>query len=174
MNRILLIEENAFIREALRQILQSRFPFLIIEEVYCYEDCINEMGDFKPDILFLGIRDYESSGLAELLKLRELFPAAVIILFTDYETDEYRRKGFLTGANYIISKDLWTGNEILNLMKTILLTGSGGKIPDLKEQDGEPDFLYRPIERRHRGRSNKKAEVEFLEKHPDRRKQKHA
>ena len=51
-----------------------------------------------------------------------MHPGVCIILVTDYNIDEYRKDAILRGASHIVSKELWTGNEITALIKTILMT----------------------------------------------------
>lgn len=169
MSRVLLIEKNAFIRDALRQILQARFPSLIIEEVPCKDDCLSETGDFKPDILILGILDRNTEGMRDLQRIREQYPATVIVLFTDYEIEEYRREAILKGANHIISKELWTGNEILALMKTILATKDSWDRTYADDKPVNEDILRRPIERRRRDKTGLARERDYLTRNPDRR-----
>lgn len=169
MNRILLVEKNTFIRDALRQILHGRFSSLIIKDVLCHEECLSEMQGFKPDILILGIEENNKKGLEGLRQIREQYPATVIVLFTDYEIEEYRKEAVLKGANHIISKELWTGNDILALMKTILATKDGWDRESVEDKVIEEEFLRRPIERRRRDRRGMAREKEYLAHHPERR-----
>jgi DNA-binding NarL/FixJ family response regulator len=101
-------------------LLQARFPSLIIKEVINHDDCLTTMEKFKPDILILGIADNGDIGLKNLQQVRTQFPTTVIVLFTSYEMEEYRKQAIMKGANHIISKELWTGHEILALMQTLL------------------------------------------------------
>ncbi|MDW7773921.1 MAG: response regulator [Desulfobulbaceae bacterium] len=165
MNRILLIEKNTFIREALREILHSRFPLLCIEEVSSYEEARSSAGDFNPDVLILGLTEYEGLEIGIIRKLREKYPAAAIVLFVDYDTEEYRKKAFLSGANHIISKELWTGREILALMKTILAAKEEGETG----RAGDPEEMNSLPERRRKDGTGLVREREYLSHFPDRR-----
>ena len=172
MSRLLLVEKNTFIRDSLRQILQARFPSLIIREVANDGTYLGAMEDFRPDILILGIEDSEDKGFKSLQHIRDRFPFTVIVLFTTYEVEEYRRDAILRGANHIISKELWTGNEILALVKTILATKESW---DRKYAE---DFIFdtaenlrRPLERRKKDRNRSIRERNYLAYNPDRRQQ---
>ncbi|MDX2433510.1 MAG: response regulator [Desulfobacterales bacterium] len=171
MSRLLIVEENIFIRESLRQILRARFPSLIIREVICNGDCLSSMGDFKPDILILGITDNGGNGLKSLEQIRKQYPSTVIILFTAYEVEEYRKAAVLRGANYLISKELWNGNEIVALINTIFTTRGSQLLILQGDPSVEEVFLEQPLERRRRGTRAKKFEREYLDHNPDRRNQ---
>ncbi|MDH3327615.1 MAG: response regulator [Desulfobulbaceae bacterium] len=169
MSRLLLVEKNIFIRDALREIVHCRFPSLIVKEVLCHENCLSEMGDFTPDVLILGATGNNRKDMEDLQKIRGSFPATVIVFFTAYENEEYRKEGILKGANHIISKELWTGNEILALIKTILATKESWDREYAQDKLIEEEFLHRPIERRRRDRGGRAKEREYLEQNPDRR-----
>ena len=169
LNKILLFERNTFFRNSLRKILQDRFPDVAIKEVSLFEECVSEMRDFKPDILFIGSDEQSSKGLKRLHQIRNSFPAANIIFFTEYDIDEYRKGAVMAGVNYVISKDLWTGSEILALVQTILKT----KNYQGKESTGDrlidEDVLRQPLERRRKDQRGIVKEKKFLAHNPDRR-----
>jgi len=171
VSRVLLVERNTFIRESLRQILQARFPSLIIREVICNGDCLSAMGEFRPDVLILGIADNDEEALQSIEQIREQFPSTVIVLFTDYEVEEYRKEAILRGANHIISKELWTGGEILALMKTILSTKDSWDRRYAEEILVDKETLQQPIERRQKDSRGLAREKEYLTENPDRRRE---
>lgn len=171
LNRILLCEKNEFFRAELLRIIQRRFPHVDIKWVLSGEECLAETIDYRPDILFLGVNIYAGRELELLDQLRGRHPGVNIILFTDYCIDEYRKEAILRGANHIISKELWTGNEILALIKTILSTKNK---PADKETGGaaiEEVLLKVPLERRRRDHRGKILERKYLVRHTDRRRQ---
>lgn len=171
MSRLLLVEKNTFIRESLSQILQARFPSLVVREGILNGDFLGSMGDFRPDILILGIADNDGNGLKSIEQIRKQYPSTVIILFTAYEVEEYRKAAVQRGANYIISKESWTGNEIVALINTILLT-MGRQLLILQEGPSvENIYLEQPLERRRKGTRAKIFEREYLAHNPDRRNQ---
>lgn len=153
----------------MREIVQNRFPSLIVKEVMCHENCLVEMGDFKPDVLIFGATGRNQKDMEDLQKIRGSFPATVIVLFTAYENEEYRKEGIMKGANHIISKELWTGNEILALIKTILATKESWDKEYAEDTLNEEEFLHRPVERRRIDRRGRAREREYLNHHPDRR-----
>ena len=170
MYKLLLCEKNAHFKEALLQIIQSRFPDIDIKWVLSSQECLTESKDFKPDILILGVNIYTGTNQLEILdRLRENHPEVHIILFTDYGIEEYRKEAILRGATHIISKETWTGNEILALMKTIL---ASNKKPNEKPAESsaiDENLLKHPLELRRRDPQGRVYEKEYLTYHPERR-----
>jgi len=169
LSRLLLIEKNSFIRDSLCHLLQARFPSLIIKEAVYYDDCLTSMEKFKPDIFILGIADNGDIGLKNLQQVRAQFPTTVIVLFTSYEMEEYRKQAIMNGANHIISKELWTGHEILALMRTILATKDIYDWEYTKDILVDKDTLARPLERRQKDNKGRAREKKYLAEKPDRR-----
>jgi DNA-binding NarL/FixJ family response regulator len=157
-------------RDTLHGILLGRFPDLVIKEVVTFEECLALLERFKPDIVMLNLTDHSGYDVHRLRQVREKDSAAIIMLLQDYDIDEYRKEAILNGANYIISKDLWTGNEILALLETIFSSSDEQGGAASAGTFGGQDFLNQPIERRDKGRSGKKVEKEFLANNKDRRK----
>ena len=171
MKRILLCEKNIYFKEALLQIIKSRFSEVNIKSVVSGEDCVTETKVFRPDILILGTNIYTSINELDILQnIREKHPDVNIILFTDYTIEEYRKEAILRGATHIISKETWTGNEILALMKTILASHQKPVHKEAENSGLENRLLKRPLEQRRKDQKGKAIEQEYLDHHPDRRK----
>jgi len=170
MSKILICEKNEFFRDSLKQIIQTRFPQVDVRLVLNFDDCLVQVYDFKPDILILGINSYTGHGLDKLDRIRRVSPGLNVILFTDYDIDEYRKEAIMRGANHIITKEFWTGGEILALLRTILLTTSASMVNFNPENTGEENkSLKRPLERRRKDSRGRATEQEYLAQHPDRR-----
>jgi DNA-binding NarL/FixJ family response regulator len=157
-------------RDTLRGILLGRFSDLVIKEVVTFAECLALLDGFKPDIVMLNLTDHSGYDVHRLRQVREKDSSTIIMLLLDYDIDEYRKEAILHGANYIISKDLWTGNEILALLETIFSSSDEQSSVVSKETFGGQDFLNHPTERRNKSRSGNKVEKEFLTNNKDRRK----
>lgn len=169
MNKILLYERNTFVKDALRDILQGRFPDIVIKEEITFEECENELKAFEPDILFIGSAEQNTNRFEQFHRIRSASPGTAIILFTEYDINEYRKMAIMEGANYVISKEWWTGGEILALVNTILTMKNFQKSVNTEDKLIDDEILKQPIERRRIdwiGRSNEK---DYLAHNPDRR-----
>jgi DNA-binding NarL/FixJ family response regulator len=171
LKKILLCEKNKYFKDALLQIIQPRFPDVKIRWIVSGEECVAESNQYKPDILILGTNIYSSTNELDILQhIRENHPTVNIILFTDYTIEEYRKEAILRGATHIISKETWSGNEILALMKTILASNQKQNSKKADENSTlDRRHLDNPLEMRRKNQKGKAIEQEYLENHPDRR-----
>jgi DNA-binding NarL/FixJ family response regulator len=122
MSSILIYEKDGFISKELIQIIQNSFSQVDIKAVLSCEECLAELRDSTPNILMLGSNIADCNGFDLIGQTRKMHPGVCIILITDYNIDEYRKDAILKGASHVISKELWTGKEIVALIKTILTT----------------------------------------------------
>ena len=119
MNRILIIENNATFRNTLKNFLQSRFPTVALEGVQNGEEALQKATYFCPDIIFMDTKlSTEATAIGE--KMKNMFPEVTIVLFTDYDPNEYRGGAKESGANYILQKGASTAEEIEGLVDSIL------------------------------------------------------
>jgi DNA-binding NarL/FixJ family response regulator len=119
MNRILIIENNVAFRNTLKNFLQSRFPAMAFEEAQNGEEALQKATYFCPDIIFMDIKlPMEAAAINE--KLKNIFPEVTIVLFTNYDPNEYRGATEESGADYILQKGTSTAEEIVGLVDSIL------------------------------------------------------
>lgn len=170
MNKILLFEKNEFFRESLRRIIECRFPDAAVKFVLTRKDCLTLISTFIPDVLLLGLKSYSGIELSLVDQIHQQHPSVSILLLTDYNIDEYRKEAILKGASHIIPRELWTGNEILALIGTILTAKESLTHILAEGQSARENFLEQPIERRKRDANGRNREREFLAYNPDRRK----
>jgi len=120
MGKIILLEKDNSINNQLTRIIEDRLSHVKIKLVSNCDECLTEMQVSTPDILMMGANVSDCNCLDMIARFRKMYPGITIILITDYNIDEYRKGAILQGANHVISRDLWTGTEILALINTIL------------------------------------------------------
>lgn len=99
--KILIVDDEKFVREELRYVLEIIGECEQIEEASDAEELFMKMKDFKPDVIFLDIELPGESGLIVARKLLEQEDAPAIILATAYE--KYAVIGFeLNVTDYIL------------------------------------------------------------------------
>lgn len=119
---LLLVEDNAGFRQMLRKILQSRFPSFQISEAENAEAALDVIRQQKPDLIFMDVRLPGRSGIYLTEQIKRQHPAIVIIMLTHADTSEYRAAALESGANYFLSKEKTSAEDILELLARI----SGG------------------------------------------------
>ncbi len=135
MNRLLLIDSNTFFRQALRDILSFKFPFLIIEEAESGWEGRQKVTQFRPQLVFMDIQFPEEDGFQLACKIQAENPAIIVAIFTSYDLEEYRTAALQAGINQVIPKNIWSGQGILALVEA-LLSGPTKKQPDPHRQAG--------------------------------------
>jgi len=118
--RTLIVEDNATFRQSFKGILCTGFPLMVIEEAADAKEALQKVNTFRPDLIFMDIKLPGESGLKLTEKIRANDSSVIIIILTSYDLPEYRQAAQQYGANYFISKDSSSREEILELVECIL------------------------------------------------------
>ncbi len=105
MFRTLLVEDSRSFRSATREMLQSNFPSMGIEEAESGGQALQKLGFLEPDLVFMDIKlpDVNGVGLTKDIKLGHA--GVVVVILSSYDLPEYRQAAFRAGADCFISKD---------------------------------------------------------------------
>ncbi len=105
MLKILIVDDNAFFREMLRECLVSHNPSLIVLDAKDGDEALQMISACLPDLIFMDVRLPKINGfeLTDLVK-RE-YPGVKVVILTSYDMPEYRDAAFQCKADHYISKD---------------------------------------------------------------------
>ena len=120
MVKALIIEDNDFFRETLRDLLCSEFPCVTFEEAGNGDEALQKIEVLRPELILMDIKLSGESGLEITKKVRQSFFEAIIIILTNYDLPEYRDAALLHGANYFLSKGSSTTDEIIRLVDSVI------------------------------------------------------
>lgn len=118
--KTLIVEDNDNFRQALWDLLQTKFPFMILAEATNGQEVLAKVASFQPDIVFLDIRLPGENGLSLTPKIKKLFPALKLIILTAHDLPEYREAAYQKGADYFLPKGTTHNTEIINLIENII------------------------------------------------------
>lgn len=97
MNRAVIAEDEALLRDALRRLLQAAWPELdVIADCENGADALDAIATQQPDVAFLDIRMPGLSGLEVAAAAAEASPATQVVFTTAY--DQYAIDAFERGA----------------------------------------------------------------------------
>ena len=116
--KILIIEDNDFLRRIINDILKRHFP---LENIISYangEDALEEIQKSSIDIAVLDIHLPGMNGLQITHLLRKEKPEALIIIYTNYDFPEYRKGSIESGADYFLSKEKNKPDDLVRLIKS--------------------------------------------------------
>ncbi|HYA89956.1 MAG TPA: response regulator transcription factor [Thermodesulfobacteriota bacterium] len=115
MKRILIVEDNVFFLQFLKETMNLRFPWIDILEAANGEQAMRKIEAASPDAIFMDLRLPGENGLVLTKKIKAQYPDIVIVILTNYDLPEYRDAAYQSGADHFVSKD-----SFLNMVNSIL------------------------------------------------------
>jgi len=112
--RILVVEDNPIFRQFLWEILQTQFPSDELFEAATGAEGLEKVDTLNPDLVFMDIQLPGENGLSLTRKIKAKHPGIIVVILTSYDSEEYRRAAFESGANHYVPKD-----SFLSLIKLI-------------------------------------------------------
>jgi DNA-binding NarL/FixJ family response regulator len=119
MFKILVIDPNAAFRQSLKKLIVDRFPHIEIQEADTASEGLNKLAMFAPQLIFIDICLPDQSGLDLARKIKASQPELIILIFASYDLPEYQTAAIESGADCLIPKDDWTGEDILRWVESI-------------------------------------------------------
>jgi CheY-like chemotaxis protein len=105
LKRILIVEDNAFFLQFLKETLRSRFPPADILEAANGEEALQKIKTLPPDAIFMDLRLPGANGLELTRKIKAQYPDIVVVILTNYDLPEYREAAYESGADHFILKE---------------------------------------------------------------------
>jgi CheY-like chemotaxis protein len=105
MKRILIVEDNGYFLQFLKETLHSRIPSIEIFEAANGEEAFQKIKAVPPDAILMDLRLPGENGLELTKKIKALYPEIIVVILTNYDLPEYREAAQQSGANHFLSKD---------------------------------------------------------------------
>ena len=115
MRRILIVEDNAFFLQFLKETMHLRFPSIDMLEAANGEEAMQKIKTLSPDAIFMDLRLPGENGLELTKKIKAQYPDIVVVILTNYDLPEYREAAYQSRADHFLSKD-----SFLNMINSIL------------------------------------------------------
>jgi two-component system response regulator NreC len=117
--RILLADDHAVLRTGLRLLLTSQNEYEVVGEASSGTETLALAAELQPDLILLDLSMPALGGLDALPTIRQLLPAAKILILTMHDDPQYLRQALKHGASgYILKKAADT--ELLSAIKAVL------------------------------------------------------
>ncbi len=116
--RILVVEDNSFFRQGLREGLQLSFPGVVVDEAATGAEALERVKAFSPDLIFMDIRLPGESGLAVTQKIKAAYPEIIIFILSNYDTPEYRHAAIRYGADHFVAKESFNRMRLEELVRS--------------------------------------------------------
>ncbi len=119
-HKILIVEDSHFYRQLLKELLESRFPGLTIEEAADENEAIRKIDSVPPDVILIDVKLPGNGGLQLTKEIKEKHPDTKIAVLTAYDTPEYREAASSHGADKFLSKGSDSNKTILEFVRSAL------------------------------------------------------
>lgn len=118
-SKILVVDDNAGIRSALKILLPTRFSY--VELIASPKSLISTMQTFKPDVVLLDMNfetdiNTGNEGLYWLSEIKKHFPGVEVVLFTAYADIALAVEGMKRGAFDFVVKP-WDNDKLLAILE---------------------------------------------------------
>jgi DNA-binding NarL/FixJ family response regulator len=102
--RVLICDDNQPLRELLRAVIGLRPSLCVVGEAGDGNEAIEEAKRLQPDVVMLDLAMPRRTGLDALPELRQVAPAAAIIVFSGFSPTSVAEEALALGAAYYLSK----------------------------------------------------------------------
>ena len=116
---ILIVEDNPKFRDMLKAALQSGYPSARISVAPEGGTALRKINEREPDLIFMDIRMPGKSGLVLTKEIKQRNKNIVIVVLTNLDSSEYRDAAFANGADFFLSKESTSAQEIQELVEKI-------------------------------------------------------
>lgn len=121
--RVLVADDHALVREGIRHVLDAEPGITVVAEARNGREAVELAMVYRPDVIVLDISMPEESGLAAAARLRELLPAARVLILSMHDQAEYVREGMRIGTHGYILKDS-AGEELRAAIRAVHAGGT--------------------------------------------------
>jgi DNA-binding NarL/FixJ family response regulator len=105
--RILIADDSAILRKALRAALESRAQWQVIGEAVNGRDAVRQAVELAPDLIILDLTMPELDGLSAARQIRKRGTLAEILVVSYHDSQEVLRQAMDAGVRgYVAKNDL--------------------------------------------------------------------
>ncbi|HEU4993538.1 MAG TPA: sigma-54 dependent transcriptional regulator [Gemmatimonadaceae bacterium] len=115
--KVLIVDDEAGIRQALGQLLE--FEGYEVRSADNATDGITQYQSYRPHLVFLDVKMAGIDGLEALKRLREIDPAAVVVMISGHATIQTAVEATQRGAYDILEKPLDTDRILVTLRNAL-------------------------------------------------------
>jgi len=118
---ILIIDPNIPFQQSLKNLLKKHFPHVDVEVATNRQEGLRKINVGRSQLILIEIHLHGQSGLELVDEIKFKHPEAIVALMTSYNLPEYQTAAKDAGIEHLIPKDEWTGDDIVALVRSIVL-----------------------------------------------------
>lgn len=117
--KVMIVDDHLVVREGLKQLLEVNEDIQVISEAGNGLECLNLLGKFSPDLIFMDIRMPGISGIETTRLVHQKYPGIKIIMLTIYEDDQYVTEAVQAGAKGYVLKQVQR-DELIKIIRDVM------------------------------------------------------
>jgi DNA-binding NarL/FixJ family response regulator len=125
--RALLVESNIELSKRIKDILESKLPFLSVDVAVSDRETFQQIKVNEPDVIIMEISLPSENGLELAQKVKRLYPQIRLVINTDSDSPEYNTEATHIGADYFLSKKSNTINDLVSVVVALYSAAKGDK-----------------------------------------------
>lgn len=118
MVRLLLVEANKALREALKETLQRAPDIELLAEVGSAEKALSWIRVLTPDVLLIDIHLLDGNALSAARRIKLINPRVKIILLTEGDTTLYAEAAAQSGVSACLGKTAMS-HQLLSTLRAV-------------------------------------------------------
>jgi DNA-binding NarL/FixJ family response regulator len=116
--RILTVDDHPMLREGIAAVLASEQDMILVAEASNGREAIEQFRTHHPDVTLMDVQMPEVNGIDAIVKIREEFPTARIIVLTTYTGDAQAARAFKAGASGYLLKNM-VRKELIDTIRMV-------------------------------------------------------
>jgi DNA-binding NarL/FixJ family response regulator len=116
--RVLIVDDHALFREALRSLLAARSEIQVVGEASNGREALAQLESESPDVVLMDMKMPELGGVETIRRIRAQKPAVKVIVLTTFEDDQLVFEGLRAGAMGYLLKDA-SSERLLEAIHTV-------------------------------------------------------
>src|SRR5581483_7086530 len=102
--RVLIVDDHPTLRAGLRAILETREDIIVVGEAANGAEALARAPAFRPDVVLMDLEMPGTDGVEAIRRLRDVYPAARVVVFTAFDTDDRIVAAVQAGAHGYLLK----------------------------------------------------------------------
>jgi len=116
--RILSVDDHPMLREGIAAVLAGEDDMVLVAEASNGREAVEQFRAYRPDVTLMDVQMPEVGGIDAILKIREEFPDARIIVLTTYSGDAQAARAFRAGAAGYLLKNM-VRKELIDTIRLV-------------------------------------------------------
>ncbi len=127
--KVLVAEDNERFRCVLCRFLNLQPEIEVVGKASNGEEAISMYDKLSPDVVLMDLAMPVMNGITSMQKIKEIHPAAKVVVLTAHDTVDYKEQSKEAGADAYVLKSV-SSNVLVSTIKKVISKPSHQILPD--------------------------------------------